>query len=82
MLANTKKNEYFNSQVWVRMIPNNYFSIMIIYHPSINYSKYGNNIRSSMLPLIKDNSVLIDKKHQENINNNSVCTIGNLQQFS
>ena len=46
------------------MIPNNYVSIMVIYHLLINSGKYKSNIQHSMVDLHKENSYLLKNGKQ------------------
>ena len=64
------------------MIHNNYVSIVVIYHPFIDYGVSGSNCLHSMLYLRKDHSVLIYKQYKGNISKNHVIIFVNLQEFS
>ena len=75
-----KKNIY--SQVWPRMISKNYVRPLVIYYLFIEYSVFGTYSLYKMLDMFKDNSVLINNKHQENIANSYVSISGDFKPFS
>ena len=52
---------------------------MVIYYLFIDLGAFGSYNRHSILDLIKDNSDLIYKEHQENISNKYVSIFGNFK---
>ena len=73
---------FFYSQLWPRMIANNYVITMVIYQFFIDYGISEINCRHLMFGLRKDKYILIYKELQFNITNTHVSIFGNLQQFS
>ena len=70
------------SQVWLKMISDNYVSIVVIYYPFNDHGIYVSNIQNSMLSFHNKNIVLVYDGLQENIANNYVRNFGNLQRLS
>ena len=64
------------------MILDKYLSIVVIYHPLIEYVISVSNIQHSMLVLRKENTVLIYKGLQENTANRYFSIFGNLNNFN
>ena len=76
------KTEAYNSKVWLRLIPEKYASIMVIYCPFNYLALLGNNSWHPMLDFHNENSVAIYTGPYEKISSIYVRVFGNLQHIS
>ena len=61
------------SELWSIIIAIIYVSIIVIYHPFINYFASESNIQHSMLALHKDKNYLLSMKFRENFPTNMLA---------
>ena len=59
------------------MIEKHYVSIVALYFLFVCYGISGSHKLNSLLVLFKENSILINKEHQENISNTSLRILVN-----